>query len=100
MVKIVDANTKMSIIVFSRKNYTLTNLTSCQRLLRSKLDAEKDRFPDSSTETAAALRAAQSELVNQGRHDAKKIIIVITDGVPDSVPKTDLAVKDAKAGGT
>ena len=37
-----------------------------------------------STNTAEALRVGRNLLIDQGRHDAKKILVVISDGSPDN----------------
>jgi predicted ribosomally synthesized peptide with SipW-like signal peptide len=53
-----------------------------------------------STDVTEALNAAQDDLVNNGRADANNIIVLLSDGGPNSVSGALTAADDAKSAGT
>jgi len=119
--KFVDAfdgeNAKVSVILFSGPrnwpNYQKCQLGKVKKadeekicglkmvqhfssdMKKTKANIAKLAFPSSSTYTAKALEMANAELM-LGRKDARRVVLVMTDGVPISPDKTKLAANKLK----
>jgi len=52
-----------------------------------------------STNTAGALEACCKLHIEQGRHDARKLVVVVTDGKPDDQSSTQVQAEKLKAAG-
>jgi len=73
---------------------TVQHLSSNMATVKSTLKSLK--WPKGSTMTSMALGAAKTELAN-GRSDAKKIVVAITDGRPMSSRRTGRAARSLRA---
>jgi hypothetical protein len=78
---LVGADTRMATVVFSASSQLVTGLTQDKGKLTSDMQAKS--FPMSTTNTAAGLKTARSELESNGVANSEKVIIVITDGRPN-----------------
>lgn len=97
---LVDSHTAMAILIFSgsgsrRQDFMHHGLTHD----KTQLDMTNVQFPRGRTPTAEGLNESNKELTEHGRKDSQKFIIVITDGKPNSVSKTNTSVEVIKKQG-
>jgi len=70
----------------------VSHFTSDVEKLSEDVSHEKLEWPEATTLTSVALGQAEAELI-QGREDANSVVIVITDGYPQSPKRTKAAAK-------
>merc|ERR1719364_97984 len=92
-----DAGAKAGVILFSWEAELISSMTTDQQAL---LDAvEGMAWPHWTTDTAAALTMAKTELTNSGRPEVPKektIVFLLTDGNPNSMWSTLSAAESIK----
>lgn len=113
-----DSQAHMSVILFSGPKGSYSKVKECLGTGTKAVDLEKTcgivivehftkdmaaakskiaalTWPRGSTLTSLALATAKSEL-SLGRKNAKSVVVVITDGRPMSIRKTDMAARDLR----
>merc|ERR1719231_1382444 len=92
-----DEGAKAGVILFSWEAELIAPMTTDQTAL---LDAvEGMAWPHWTTDTAAALTMAKTELTNSGRPEVPKektIVFLLTDGNPNSMSATNAAAESMK----
>lgn len=99
MTDLVDANTAMGVIYYSSTVSSHSPLTHDRNALKTKVEELKKLSHGGLTKTSAAVDKARLDLQQHGRTGSEKVVIVVTDGYPNSVSATDTAVSALKADG-
>lgn len=94
--ELIDAGAGVSVAIGSFSNSATINapLSTDYENLKDMIDAIV--FPFGSTHVDSAITVSQTELLEEGTHD-NKIIILLSDGVPDSTSRATTAATNAKA---
>jgi Mg-chelatase subunit ChlD len=90
-----ETGVKIGVMTFGSNVRTVCSLTSDSSLLNNGINSLGSAT--GKTNMYGALMAANSELENKGRFGYRKIIIVISDGVPDYPDVTMMIANELKA---
>ncbi len=92
-----EETVKIGLIEFGSDSYLKCHLTSDSELLHSSI-ADMN-YASGTTNMISAFQMALDEMVLNGRHGYKKIIILVSDGEPDSPDQTRLIARQLQIGG-
>ncbi len=87
---------KIGVIVFNHNTKVLTHLTSDKDILFQVSNRISNSLADGTTDMSGALMAASNEIEQNGRPGVMKIVILITDGMPDNEDDTKQTATNLK----
>ena len=85
---------RISVITFNSYTTTLSSLTSNKETLNRAIDNIRYTPAHNMTNMSMGLRQASWELTNSSRQGVRRMIVIITDGMPDSRQDTLAAVDE------
>ena len=78
-----ETGVKVGVIVFNDSPALLTGLTADKIKIRRAINIIRDATGTGSTNMTDTFYAVTNELVLNGRKDVKKVIIIVSDGIPN-----------------
>lgn len=86
---ISEDNINMGIVIFNSYSENICNLSGDREYINSRIDLLGTNLAASTTNLSSALYMAFDELFKNGREGYKKVIILISDGVPDNEDESE-----------
>ncbi len=79
-----EEGVRIGIVGFSSSAWSIAPLTNDKDTLAGSIAKIRRHFPEGSTDLGAGLYLALEQFLNEGRPDYQKVVILISDGDPDS----------------
>lgn len=93
----LDSNTvKIGVMVFESEPYILSHLTDNKGQLLTSINYIRNNDLSGTTQLGKAIKVAWNEFTLYGRADARKMLIIVSDGGVDSKKDTSSLIKQMK----